>query len=986
MTRTQFLDARRNVRKELVAYLSIVIIGMLASLSFLGIAYSAAPLKKVALHYFNTRGLWDLEVASTLLLDEEDLGAIRALPGVAAAERVWQIDAKVRVGENDTNVSVMSLPDQISRPVLLEGRLPETLAECAVEKELLDSCGLSLGQEITLDGGTVYDIEPLLVRRCVITGVFQTPDHITFMVSATPYVLVPAESFNREGLDGAFMKVRIRVEGAPEDRYGDAYREAVSPVQEALEALGKERAPARSEKLRGVYQAQINEAQAQLDEGKAQLEEAEKRLAEAREQMAGAGEFLLSVRGQLDTGAKLLEDGERLVTEYAQLVRGLKAGGADWVKNNISPSDLPEWFPLPYDAFIALLEVKGDEAIDWACGVAENKLAAYRAQVNAARRDWYYAGEEYLDAVTRYEQGLKQLEEGERQYLEGQAAWNEGERKLQDARDKLEAIGGSRWVVLNDRGNAGFLYAEANFEKLSSLSMSFSSIFLVVGALVIYATVGRMVEQQRKLVGATKAMGLYNREVLAKYLYFACTATMLGVGLGVLLARLPLQRAILSSYEKLLTYGTGTGSFLKRETGLVVAGALAISVLAVYLACGQLLKLSAIELMQGTVPSGGRKKARRSAKRRLFTRLIFRNMRTDLSRVTVTTVSIAGGCMLMMIGFTLRYGITGVPDRQFGGIQTYEAEVFFEPGQNADAAEEIGEILERNALNYVRVYKSSGVFEANGSLDTLTMIAAGKGTLDGFFSLRSLDGGTALELPDSGALVPRRFWEYYGLGAGDGVMVYDSAMELCRLGIAGVFENYYGQLFFLTPQSYEQAFGAAPEPNCFFVKTGGMSLDELRQELSEVRGVTKVSDANADRNVIGQFTAALNFVVWLSLFLAAMMACFIVANFTVTYVQRKTRELTIMRINGFSTRACVVYCAVDLAVTTALGTLLGLALGNWLGQAILRTTETPYIQMIRESDVRSFLFSALITCGFSVLINIYALRRIRDLKLADINS
>ena len=667
-------------------------------------------------------------------------------------------------------------------------------------------------------------------------------------------------------------------------------------------------------------------------------------------------------------------------------MRGLKAGGVNWAKSNISPSELPEWFPLPYDAFIALLEVKGDEAIDWACGVAENKLAAYRAQVNAARRDWYYAGEEYLDAVTRYEQGLKQLEEGERQYLEGQAAWNEGERKLQDARDKLEVIGGSRWVVLNDRGNAGFLYAEANFEKLSSLSMSFSSIFLVVGALVIYATVGRMVEQQRKLVGATKAMGLYNREVLAKYLYFACTATMLGVGLGVLLARLPLQRAILSSYEKLLTYGTGTGSFLKRETGLVVAGALAISVLAVYLACGQLLKLSAIELMQGTVPSGGRKKARRSAKRRLFTRLIFRNMRTDLSRVTVTTVSIAGGCMLMMIGFTLRYGITGVPDRQFGGIQTYEAEVFFEPGQNADAAEEIGRILERNALNYVRVYKSSGVFEANGSLDTLTMIAAGKGTLDGFFSLRSLDGGTALELPDSGALVPRRFWEYYGLGAGDGVMVYDSAMELCRLGIAGVFENYYGQLFFLTPQSYEQAFGAAPEPNCFFVKTGGMSLDELRQELSEVRGVTKVSDANADRNVIGQFTAALNFVVWLSLFLAAMMACFIVANFTVTYVQRKTRELTIMRINGFSTRACVVYCAVDLAVTTALGTLLGLALGNWLGQAILRTTETPYIQMIRESDVRSFLFSALITCGFSVLINIYALRRIRDLKLADINS
>ncbi len=986
MTRTQFLDARRNVRREIVAYLSIVIIGMLASLSFLGITYAAATLKKDALRFFNTNGLWDLEVASTMLLDEEDLEAIRALPGVAAAERVWQIDARLRIGESDSNVSVMSLPGQISRPVLLEGRLPETIAECAVEKELLDSCGLSVGQEIMLEGGTVYDIDPLPVRRFVITGVFQTPDHITFMVSATPYVLVREENFNREGLDGAFMKVRIRVAGAPEDRYGDAYRDTVSPVQEALEALGKERAPARSEKLRGVYQAQIDEAQAKLDEGKAQLEEAENKLAEARAQMAGAGEFLLSVRGQLDTGAKLLEDGEKLVAEYTQLIRELKIGGVDRAKGNITPADLPEWFPLSYDAFMALLDAGGDEAINWACGVADNKLAAYRAQVNAARRDWYCAGEEYLDAVTRYEQGLEQLEEGERRYAEGQAAWNEGEQKLRDARNKLEAIGGGRWVVLNDRGNAGFLYAESNFEKLSSLSMSFSSIFLVVGALVIYATVGRMVEQQRKLVGATKAMGLYNREIIAKYLYFACTATMLGVGLGVLTAWLPLQRTILNSYEKLLTYGTGTGSFLIPETVLVVAGAAVISVLAVFLACGQLLKLSAIELMQGAVPSGGRKKARRSAKRNLYTRLIFRNMRTDLSRVTVTTVSIAGGCMLMMIGFTLRYGITGVPDRQFGGIQTYEAEVFFDPAQNADAAEEIGEILDRNTLSHVRVYKSAGVFESNGSIGTLTMIAAEKGALDGYFSLRSLDGGTALELPDSGALVPRRFSEYYGLGAGDGAAVYDSAMELCRLDIAGVFENYYGQLFFLTPRSYEEAFGVVPESNCFFVKTDGMSLDELQRELAEVRGLTELSDANADRNVIGQFTAAINFVVWLSLFLAAMMACFIVANFTVTYVQRKTRELTIMRINGFSARACVVYCAVDLTVTTILGTLLGLALGNQLGQAILSTTETPYIQMIREPAVRSFLFSALITCGFSVLINIYALRRIKDLKLADINS
>ena len=69
MKRTQILDARRNIRKEFVAYVSIVIIGMLASLSYLVITYSAETLRKDSLNFFNGLWLWDLEVASTMLME-----------------------------------------------------------------------------------------------------------------------------------------------------------------------------------------------------------------------------------------------------------------------------------------------------------------------------------------------------------------------------------------------------------------------------------------------------------------------------------------------------------------------------------------------------------------------------------------------------------------------------------------------------------------------------------------------------------------------------------------------------------------------------------------------------------------------------------------------------------------------------------------------------------------------------------------------------
>ena len=983
MTRTQLLDACRNIRKEIVAYLSIVIIALLASLSFLGIAYSAATLKKDALTFFNTYGLWDIEITSTMLMDDEDLETILAFPSVAEAERVWQIDTKLHTEGPETSVTVMSLPGKLSRPKLLDGRLPETAEECAVEKELMDRCGLSLGQTISVDTKMISDVDPLLEKSFVITGVFQTPDHITYMVPVTPYILVCEDSFNIEGLDGAFMKIRLQVDRAPENRYSDAYWETISSVENAINAIADEQAELRGERLRENIDNRTAEGRQKLRDAEEQLEDGHRQLDEGRRELDKKRAELEDARRQLDEGWEALRDGEEQLKAAEEQLAQAEA--------MLAPAEAM-LYSVPEDLLAAVAELLG----------YSSQLREYKE----ARDLWYFKGEEYLDGVTLYEKNRKQLEEGEKQYQEGLGALRDAEQQLEDAekeladgeeeyrngerelreaeeiRDKIE-IG--RWVVLNDKGNPGFIYARENSGKLASLSMSFSAIFLVVGALVIYATIGRMVEQQRKIIGATKALGLYNREVFAKYLFFACTATMLGVGLGLLLAWLPLQRTILQSYEKLLTYGKGTRSFLPLESGLVVVGALSISVAAVYLGCGQLLRLPAIQLLQGGTPTGKRKKARRSLKRNLYSFLIFRNMRTDWKRVLVTTISIAGGCILMVVGFTLRYGISGVPDRQFGEILTYEAEVFYDLSQNESAASEIREILDQNGLAYIEVRKADAVFEANDTLNALTLIIAEKGDLEGYFALRDTINGVPLELPDSGVLVPRRFWEYYGFDVGDCVTVYDSGMNLNEVRIAGVFENFYGQLFFLSPQGYEEIFLSAPERNCFFVKTDGMELDTLQQKLADVKGLVKVNDASAERNVIGQFTASLNFVVWLMLFIAAVMACFIVANFSMTYVQRKTKELIIMRINGFTTRECISYAAVDLIVTTILGTLLGLPLGGFLGSTILSTTETPYIQMIREPAVQSYLYSAIITCGFSALTNSYALRRIRKLKLSDMS-
>ena len=1026
MTRSELLDARRNIRKELVAFISIVMIGLLAALAYLGIAYSAAALKQDALLFFNERELWDLEVTSTMLMTDEDLDAIRAVPGVREAERVWQIDTRLHLGDQKVSVSLVSLPEKMSIPTVLEGRLPESSNECAVERNLAEECGLSVGQHITVHCDPIMEVDPLTESDFEITGIFHTPDHFSYMVPVTPYLFVQADAFNREGFDGAFMKARIRVKDAPENRYSDEYWNVVNPVIAALEDLAGTRTAARVDGIRARFEDNIREGEEKIEAAKVELGQAQQKIEDGWRELASVEEQLAPVPGMLEAGAAKLSQGEEkletaleLLDKWGiQLADGSFLDRLDEVQNllnnsvsffqrflsgnGISQGLIDDTIPQEaIDIYIeniekfkhlsapqALTEIERMSGGTIDLSRVKGKLKALQdgiEEYERGRLDYYYSGEQYLDALTTVDNGRKKLLEGEKEFHEGEQKLQDAEQELASAKERLNDIGTCRWITLNNNGNPGFIYAAANSDKLASLSMSFSTIFLVVGALVIYATISRMVEQQRKLIGVNKAMGLFNHEIFGKYLLFACSAVLLGIGLGILLAWLPMQRAVLNSYEAHLNYGTGPRSFLPYETGIVIGGALGLSVLAVYLGCSQLLRQTALALMQGAGSASRRKKkARTSARRSLYARLILRNMRTDWNRVLVTIVSIAGGCVLMVVGFTLRYGISGVPARQFGGITTYEAEVIYDTDANEAVVSEIEAVLDAEALPHVNLHRQDTVYEMDGELSATTLIVAEGGALDGYYTLRSIDGGAPVSLPESGALVPRRFSEYYRVGPGDSFTVFDAAMNRCELKISGVFENYYGQIFFLTPQSYEELFGAPPENNCFFVRTGSLSLNELQKKLDGVEGVVSVNDAAAARTMIEQFTSGLNFVVYLMLSIAAMMSCFIVANFTMTFIQRKTAELTIMRINGFTSGECIRYVAVDLVVTTVLGTLLGLGVGGVMGQRILRVTETPYIQMIREPRPESFLFAALFTFVFSLLTNGYALRRIRKLKLTDL--
>lgn len=148
-------DTLREIKNTRSRFISIMILSALAVCFLAGLRVTEPDMKNSVDQYLDAQRLMDLRVVSTLGLTEKDVEVLSRQEGVELAQGAYTIDATVKVEDKDSTVKVLSFTDNLNIPDLQEGRLPEKAGECLVELRFLQETGLSVGDTITLDTGTV---------------------------------------------------------------------------------------------------------------------------------------------------------------------------------------------------------------------------------------------------------------------------------------------------------------------------------------------------------------------------------------------------------------------------------------------------------------------------------------------------------------------------------------------------------------------------------------------------------------------------------------------------------------------------------------------------------------------------------------------------------------------------------------------------------------------------------------------------------------
>ena len=685
------------------------------------------------------------------------------------------------------------------------------------------------------------------------------------------------------------------------------------------------------------------------------------------------GEF--DAEGLIDLASELVNFDPSMIDDAKEFVKSLK----DYiksVKDAIKKLDEIDSYIKEYEKNRSKILARiAKEKKNLADG--KKKLKAeqkkYQGKIDAGWAKYYAEKAKY---ETKLEEAKLMLEENR----------EEAEAKLKEARAEVENMEPCRWITLDRAANAGYVTARSNITATTTAGNVFGLLFIIVTAIVCFSTLVIIIDEQKPLVGTSKAFGFHKGEILGKYLTFGAAAALVGSALAVvigLIVSVIVQKKLASA--GLVQVGTAPSVF---TPGITIGATLlitAVAVVASIIACGDILRSPASLLMKGAVLKKNKKKKKESSGRgSLYSRLIMRNMADDKARVIVTMSIIAFSCMLIGMGMSMKLAFDGMIDKQIGDINKYDFVMNLGDSVSEKDEAKLVNVLESEQVSYLPATVSSSLYKWEGRVDGLQMICADTSRIGEFYAVTDPKSGSPIEISDKGILIQKRLHESYGINSGDKLPLLDSNFKENEVEVKGYFANYVGRMVVISPAAYKDIFGKKNEINSYYVRLEGADAESLKNQLLAVTDGVSFSQKSDFKATLDSAAQLYNVMVAVITGMAILISFMILTNLSNIFLNRRKTELSVMRVNGFSIKQAKGYLRKETIFTTSAGLALGVVLGAVLTPPVMSVLQQPDMELVKSFHIEAWAFAVVVETIFAIIINSLVFNKVKKLDLKDI--
>jgi ABC-type antimicrobial peptide transport system permease subunit len=202
--------------------------------------------------------------------------------------------------------------------------------------------------------------------------------------------------------------------------------------------------------------------------------------------------------------------------------------------------------------------------------------------------------------------------------------------------------------------------------------------------------------------------------------------------------------------------------------------------------------------------------------------------------------------------------------------------------------------------------------------------------------------------------------------------------------VEDTYLNYLGRMAVCSEAAYRKIFGKAPVDNCYYVLLDGYDRAAFETMLANTSGGFVAEASNYYMTQLKGTLMLYNIIVVISIGIAVIMSFIILTNLASIFLNRKKKELIVMRINGFSIRETINYLVKETVVTALGGLLLGILIGVIMTPFFIGIIEPPDCTYIRSTHWNAWLIAFIVEGIFTVIINGSVFRRVRTLNFHEI--
>lgn len=721
----------------------------------------------------------------------------------------------------------------------------------------------------------------------------------------------------------------------------------------------------QEETLSGT-EAQLNEGQEELDKGKKELETKKAELSAAKEEIAANQATLDDGQSQLDSARAQLSSGrQQLEEKQAQLNAGQAEIQANTEKLTSSQAEL---------------DVNEQKLLDGEKEIRENE-------------------QKLKDAKKDLEDAKKKLSDGKKEYQDGKKEADdkiaEAQQKIEDAQKEVDDIETPEWIVTDRNDLPEYSDFGDNAERLKNIGKVFPMIFFLVAALISLTTMTRMVEEQRTQIGTMKALGYGKASIASKYLSYAFLATVGGSIAGVLFGEKVLPFIIIQAYG-IMYWNIGDHMQLDYELqyALIASGAAVICTMgATLFSSARTLAETPASLMRPPAPKEG--------KRILIERIGFiwkhlsfswkssmRNLFRYKKRLFMTIFGIAGSMGLMLVGFGLYDSIMDIAILQYDQIQHYDAMVINDEDATDSQEKDLLKFLDGNSEidHYTRVQLTKMTApKEKGSVSIYVYVPENTENFKEDVTLRDRKSHEQYELTDDGAVICEKTASLIGVKAGDKIILEKDNRKY-KVKITAVTENYMGHYVYMTPPCYEKTFGEKPEysSTVYTMKEDAESdLETLGNAILKYPAALSISYTSSTAGQVERMLGSLGAVIWVLIISAGMLAFVVLYNLNNINITERQRELATLKVLGFYDGEVSQYVFRENILLSFIGILAGAVFGIFLHRYVITTVEVDAVMFGRNIKPISFVYSGLITFGFSMFVNMVMHFKLKKINMVE---